>query len=73
MDLEKFVNDNKKYLQEDNITNITKHKIKYVSNYIENWTYIMCEHNKINTIILLIVCVMLEYIMIVLYQLPWKF
>ena len=50
MDLEKFVNDNKKYLQEDNITNITKHKIKYVSNYIENWTYIMCEHNKINTI-----------------------
>ena len=50
MDLEKFVNDNKKYLQEDNITNITKHKIKYVSNYIENWTYIMCEHNKINSI-----------------------
>ena len=50
MDLEKFVNDNKKYLQEDNITNITRHKIKYVSNYIENWTYIMCEHNKINTI-----------------------
>lgn len=50
MDLEKFVNDNKKYLQDDNITNITKHKIKYVSNYIENWTYIMCEHNKINTI-----------------------
>lgn len=50
MDLEKFVNDNKKHLQEDNITNITRHKIKYISNYIENWAYIMCQHNKINTI-----------------------
>lgn len=50
MDLKKFVNDNKKHLQEDNITNITRHKIKYISNYIENWAYIMCQHNKINTI-----------------------
>lgn len=50
MDLVKFVNDNKEKLQNDDITNITRHKIKYVSNYIENWTYIMCENNKIDTI-----------------------
>ena len=50
MDLLKFVNDNKEKLQNDDITNITRHKIKYVSNYIENWTYIMCENNKIDTI-----------------------
>ncbi len=50
MDLVKFVSENQGKLQNDNITNITRHKIKYVSNYIENWTYIMCENNKINTL-----------------------
>ena len=39
MDLKEFVEKNKDGLQEKEITNITKNKIKYISDYVDNWTY----------------------------------
>lgn len=40
IDFDKFVKDNISNLQEKGITNITKHKINYISDYVYNWSII---------------------------------
>jgi len=40
IDFDKFVKDNISNLQEKDITNITKHKINYISDYVYNWSII---------------------------------
>lgn len=40
IDFDKFVKDNISSLQEKDITNITKHKIDYISDYVYNWSII---------------------------------
>ena len=39
MDLKQFIDKNERRLQKKDITNITKNKIKYISDYINNWIY----------------------------------
>lgn len=39
MNLKQFVEENKNKLQKKDITNITKNKIKYISDYVNNWIY----------------------------------
>ena len=40
IDFEKFVEDNISNLQQKDITNITKHKIDYISDYVYNWSIV---------------------------------
>ena len=40
IDFEKFVEDNISNLQQKDITNITKHKIDYISDYVYNWSLV---------------------------------
>ena len=40
VDLNKFVQENIKKIQKNDITNITRHKIDYISDYVYNWTIV---------------------------------
>lgn len=40
MNITDFVKENIVNLQEKDITNITKNKIDYISDYVNNWTYV---------------------------------
>lgn len=44
MNLEEFVDEHINEIQKDKITNITRHKIKYISDYINNWLYVVENH-----------------------------
>lgn len=55
MDLKQFVEEHRDKIQEENITNITKHKIEYIINYVDNWTYIN-ENNPTCSIINFVDC-----------------
>ena len=44
MNLKEFVNEHINEIQKDTITNITRHKIKYISDYINNWLYVVENH-----------------------------
>lgn len=50
MELGEFVEKNKDGLQEKNITDITKHKIKYISDYVDNWVYSLVGWDDCNNI-----------------------
>lgn len=53
MELKQFVEEKIEFLQQDDITEITKHKIKYVKDYVNNWIYVMssfCSCTSINFI-----------------------
>lgn len=46
MYLKEFVDEHIKEIQKDKITNITRHKIKYISDYINNWLYVVENHHE---------------------------
>lgn len=50
MNYKDFIEKNISKLQQDEITNITKHKIDYVSNYVDNWLYIIGSNQKCSII-----------------------
>lgn len=50
MNFQDFIEKNILKLQQDEITNITKHKIDYVSNYVDNWLYIIGSNQKCSII-----------------------
>ena len=50
MELKQFVEENKMKLQKKNITNITKNKIKYISDYVNSWVYSIVGFDKCKNI-----------------------